>query len=98
MADLQVEYEVLDTMVDTLSSTQENLAIAIQNMTQAAALIEGGALIGDQGTYFKAVIEERINPMLDHASAKFADVISKLNAAKLDIQQADAAGSNHLQS
>lgn len=89
MADVRMDYDAMETLIQQASNVGEVLLQMISVMEEAAVKIEEGGLVNRQGAMWVDQLRSQITPYLRGQQEAYEELVRDLQGALVDLRDGD---------
>lgn len=94
MADVQMDYEMMEEMNRCFRNGVAQLDDTARVMQNLAAMLEDGALLGKGGDAFSNALRTKMNPAIGRLRDKFEELAGDIYGALVDLRDGDSTAAS----
>lgn len=91
MADVSMDYEMMESMIRAVKEALEKVNEAESDMRKAANKLDGGALVNQHGSQWAENLRNRVAVKLNQSQAMFEELAADLDAAVRFMRDGDTS-------
>ncbi len=88
--DVRMDFDAMEAMIAAFRRSSNAMELVIDDIRKAAAIIEGGGCVNEQGDRWVETLLTRIVPAFTNAMSGFERVARDLDGALRDLRDGDA--------